>query len=783
MANGTEGRPIRVAVVSIGAITSQGPTADDLWRGVSEGRVAIRRVRRFPMDGFSTAIAGEVQVERKLEHDVGYPAGFRDRALDFALLAAEESMQTCGRIVEHIPADRWGVVLGTCNAGLLSAEQWYQARMRGEQADARLLLFVPPQAIAEAIAGRFGLQGPVLSVNTACAAGANAIGYAADLIRSGQADAVISGGTDALSDVLVAGFNSLESLSPEPAAPYSKDRTGLSLGEGSGMLVLVRSDLANTLGIPVMAEVAGLGLSADGYHPTAPHPEGKGASRAIAAALRIAGVSPEDVGYVNSHGTGTAKNDPAETMAMKRGLGEAIHATAVSSTKSMIGHLLGAAGAVEAIVTVKALEEQLAPPTANFTEPDPECDLDHVANVARPIRTEVAVSNNFAFGGANASLVLTRGHAPRAPEPDLDHVVITGVGALTPAGVDSAALADAFAAERDCTELEDGVRIGRVGLDARAFLSAKVRRRMDRLGIFCVVASRLALEAGKLELDERTGERVGTILGTGIGPMDSMEAFSRPLLEEGPAAANPAIFPNTVYNAATGQVAMNVGAVGPTTTVTAGHAAGASAIVYATDILAHGQADAMLAIGADTLTATVIDAYRAIGSAGPAGFALSEAGVALLLERRSYALQRGATALGEVLGYGIAGDGLGVGRWDPKGHGLERAMRLALERAGIDAADIATIWSSQSGLALADDAEQQALAWVFGTRSRTQVLHPKRFIGEPMGAGASVGMALAVEGWCRGERPGPALINSSSLGGTHFSIVLAPPANAGAGQA
>jgi 3-oxoacyl-[acyl-carrier-protein] synthase II len=342
--------------------------------------------------------------------------------------------------------------------------------------------------------------------------------------------------------------------------------------------------------------------------------------------------------------------------------------------------------------------------------------------------------------------------------------------------VDSAALWEAVAARRDCTEQESGARIGRVDLDAGAFLSAKVRRRMDRLGIFCLVASRLALSAGGLEIDEQTGDRVGTIVGTGIGPMESMEDFSRPLFEEGPRAANPAIFPNTVYNAATGQVAMHVGAVGPTTTVTAGHAAGASAIAYATGILGRGQADAMLAIGADTLTGAVIDGYRALRSAGPGGFALSEAGVALLLERRSYAMKRGAKAVGEVLGYGIAGDGLGVGRWDLSGHGLERAMRLALESAGLEPADIATVWSSLSGLKLADDAEQQALARTFGGRTCPEVFSASAFIGEPIGAGASVSAALAVAGWSRGERPGPALVNSSSLGGTHFSIVLAPAA-------
>lgn len=782
MTASTERPWARAAIVGVGAITSQGPTVADLWDGVKSGTVAIHPVRHLPMEGYLTAIAGEVQQEREPQHDVGYPAGFRDRALDFALVAAEEAMGASGVGTEHIPAERWGVVLGTCNAGLLSGRNWYLPRMRGEAVDPRLLLFVTPQAFAEALAGAFGLQGPALSIDTACAAGANAIGYAAELIRWGQADAVLTGGTDALSDVLIAGFNSLESLSPEPAAPYSKDRLGLSLGEGSGMLVLVREDLARRYGLPVLAEIAAYGLSADGYHPTAPHPEGRGASRAIWSALRSAGVAAEEVRYVNSHGTGTDKNDPAETMATKVGLGDAAKAAAVSSTKSMIGHLLGAAGAVEGIVTAKALEAQLAPPTANFTEPDPECDLDYVPNVSRPLEMRVAISNNFAFGGANATVVLTRDRAAAPPTPDIDRVVVTGLAALTPAGAGVAELWDAFAAGRDCTAEEKGARIGRVAVDPKAFLSPKERRRVDRLGIFSIISSRLALADGGLEVDDGNRERVGVILGTGIGPMESMEDFAGLLFEEGPRAANPAVFPNTVYNAASGQVAMRTGVVGPTTTVTAGHAAGASALVYAVDLLGSDHADAMVAVAADTLTDTVVDAYRALDVLGPEGMALSEAGVAVLLERRAKALERGARPRAEVLGYGIAGDGAGVGRWDPDGRGLERAMRLALERAGVEPADIDTVWSSLSGLRRADEAERAALARVFGDDA-PEILAPKLLLGEPLGAGAALSAALAVEGWARGSRPGPALVNSSSLGGTHFSIVLAPPGPADRGEA
>ncbi|MBO3749432.1 beta-ketoacyl-[acyl-carrier-protein] synthase family protein [Streptosporangiaceae bacterium NEAU-GS5] len=761
----------RVAVTGLGAITAQGPTAADLWDGAQRGRVAIRPVEQLPMDGYRTKLAGEVQHQPKPASDARYPAGWRDRALDFLLVAAEEADAAAPAVRRTVPPERLGVVVGTCNAGLISGENWYRARMEGEHADPRLVIFVPPQALAEAVAGAFNARGPVLSIDTACAAGANAIGSAADLIRQGLADAVFAGGTDALSDVLIAGFNSLESLSPEPAAPYSKDRLGLSLGEGSGMMLLVRADLAEELDLHVLAEVAGYGLSADGYHATAPHPEGKGAARAIQAALRSAGVTGADVGYVNSHGTGTAKNDPAETKATKLGLGDAVKDTLVSSTKSMIGHLLGAAGAVEGIVTVKALEEQVAPPTANFTEADPECDLDYVPNVPRPVDMRVAISNNFAFGGANATIVLTRGRTEPPPAPDLDDVVVTGLSALTPAGSDLDGLWDAYATGRDCTAEENGARLARADLDVGAFLPPKVRRRMDRLGMFAVIATRLALEDAGLEVTEDNRERIGVIFGTGVGPMESMEKFSRPLFTEGPRAANPAVFPNTVYNAAGGQVAMQLGAVGPASTVTTGHAASTGALVYARDLLAAGHADAMVAVGADTLTDTVAEAYRGLGVLDPAtGFALAEAGVAVVLERRGRAAERGARAYGQIRGYGIASDGRGAGRWDPEGRGVERALRMALERAALDPGDIATIWSSAAGLRAADEAEARAIARVFGPGTRT--LSPKRLLGEPMGAGGALNAVLAALGISRGHSAGPAVVMSSSLGGTHFAVII-----------
>lgn len=769
--------PARVVVTAVGAVTSEGLTARDFWEGVRSCRVAIRPVQRIPMEGYRTRLAGEVREEVVPEHEYRRPDGFRERVIDFALKAAEEAMAQGAVGFDRVPPERWGVVMGTCNAGLLAGEAWYIGEMKGESPDPQLLMLVPPQALAEAVSGAFRLKGPVLSIDTACAAGANAIGCAADLIRYGHADVVLAGGSDALSDVLIAGFNSLESLSPVPAAPYSKDRQGLSLGEGSGMMVLMREDVAREAGLPLLAEVVGYGLSADGYHPTAPHPEGRGACRAIRAALTTSGVAPEEVGYVNSHGTGTSKNDPAETRATRLGLGQAADRVAVSSTKSMIGHLLGAAGAVEGIITVKALEEQIAPPTANYTEPDPECDLDYVPNQARPLPLQAAISNNFAFGGANACVVFARaGSRPSIPKPSLDRIVITGISTLTSAGNDPGTVWQALSEERLTVHPEDGLRIGRVALDPSPWLSPRERRRMDRLGIFAVVASRLALEDASLAITDSNRERVGVVFGTGIGPMESMELFSRPLFDEGPAAANPAVFPNTVYNAAGGQVAMHVGAIGPASTVTTGHAAGAGSVCYAFDLSRLDHADAMLALAADTLTGTVVNAYRALGLFnGNEPFALAEGAVALLLERAGAARARGARIYGEILGYGIASDGKGVGRFDPRGHGQERAMRFALENAGVTSGEVQAIWANRLGHRTADLAETMAIERVFGSR-RPTVIAPKRLFGEPIGVGAALNAALALKGWQQApaQRTGVALVNSSSLGGTHLSFLLAP---------
>ncbi|AZM90820.1 beta-ketoacyl-[acyl-carrier-protein] synthase family protein [Streptomyces sp. W1SF4] len=768
----------RVVVSGVGAITSQGGTAEEFWEGVRTGRVAIRPVRGLPMDGYQTAIGGEVTATRKPAYAYTSHDGVREPSVDFALVAAEEALGASGLTPGvEIPAERWGVAYGTCNGGWRSAEHALRARAADEEPDWQRYALVPPQAGAEALGAAFGIKGPVLSVNTACASGAHAMAHALEVIRAGRADAMLVGGSDAFTETAFAGFSGLESLSAKPAAPYSRDRSGLSLGEGSGMFVLLSADAAARLGAPVLAEVLGYGLSADGYHPTAPHPEGEGAARAIRAALASAGLAPEDVRYVNGHGTGTPKNDSAESGAVRLALGEAAEKTALSSTKSMVGHLLGAAGAVEGIATVLALRDQIAPPTAGFTETDPQCGLDPIPGTGRPMDLDVALSNNFAFGGANATVAYARPGALFEGPADEDHddVVVTGFSALTAAGDGAEALWQAFEAGTRPGADEDGLRVARAVFDPEAAGTRKERRRMDRISQLAIAACRAALEhAGVTGDDQRAA--TGVVLGTGIGPVESNERFFLPLLTDGPAAGNPGVFPNTVYNAAAGQVAMALGVKGPTSTLTSGHAAGAAAIGVAHDLLRSGRADRILVPAVDAFSPGALDGYRTLplfGAPSAADYTLTEGGIALVLERAGAARERGATVHAVVRSHATASDAAGVGRWDPAGDGLERAMRAALADAGVAPGELAEVWANAAGLTPVDRPEAAALDRLLDGAD-VPVRTPKRSLGEPVGAGAQLAAVLAIGSWQHGPSRGDALINSSSLGGTHTSIVLSP---------
>lgn len=400
----------RVVVTGMGAITAAGPDVAALRVALHGEHTCIGDVTLFETDGLRTHIAGEVRTMRASRLLPRVARARASRSDRFALLATEEALAHGGLELPFADPARIGVAIGSSTGGMLETESYYRARLAQERPRGlrKRLAAATVAAPTDLVAAALGTRGPRLSPSTACSSGAIALAMAASWIRAGRVDVAIAGGSDALARMTYTGFHALQALSSEPCRPFDRERRGLSLGEGAGIVILESEAHARARGARILAELAGAGLSCDASHPTAPHGEARGAVLALEAALRDAGASPSDIDYVNAHGTGTVQNDASETFALRRVLGAAAGRVAVSSTKALIGHLLGAAGAVEAIVTVLAIEDGWAPPTLHLRHADPACDLDYVPNVGRRLAIAGALSNSYGFGGNNCSLVLRR---------------------------------------------------------------------------------------------------------------------------------------------------------------------------------------------------------------------------------------------------------------------------------------------------------------------------------------------------------------------------------------
>ena len=404
----------RVVVTGIGVVTPLGIGKDAFWEGIANGRSGVRRITRFDASDLTCQIAAEVPDFEPLDYIDRKDARRMDRFTQFAVAAAALALADAG-LDEHVPlGERAGVLIGSGVGGIETLEA--QAVTLVTKGVSRISPFFVPMMIADMAAGQvsiqFGAKGHNACTVTACSSGAHSIGDAFRVIQRGDADIMISGGAEApLGKLAMGGFCSAKTLStrndePERASrPFDAGRDGFVMGEGSGIVILEELEHALSRGAKIYAELAGYGATGDAYHITTPAPEGEGAARAMLAALKDAGLSIEDVDYINAHGTATKYNDFFETVAIKRVFGQWAASVPISSTKSMIGHLLGAAGGVELIASLLAMEHNLIPPTINYEEPDPDCDLDYVPNTARPKELNVVMSNSFGFGGHNAVLV------------------------------------------------------------------------------------------------------------------------------------------------------------------------------------------------------------------------------------------------------------------------------------------------------------------------------------------------------------------------------------------
>ncbi len=406
----------RVVVTGLGAVTPIGNSVEEFWKSSIEGRSGISRITLFDATPYPTRIAGEIK-DLDLSSYISPKEEKRmDRFTKFAIFSACQAWKDSG-LEEEGSQEKWGVILGSGIGGLWTIEN--QHSVLRDKGPSRVSPFLIPMLITDIapaqIAIKFNLKGPNLSISTACASSTHALGYAYQLIKKGEADVIISGGSEAaITPLGLAGFCSMKALStrndePEAASrPFDRERDGFVMGEGAGILILEELGHAKARGAPIYAEIIGFGMSCDAYHVTAPDPEGEGPVLSMKRALEDASISAQEVDYINAHGTSTPLNDKVETLAIKKVFGKHAEKLAISSTKSMVGHMLGAAGAVEAIICCLVIQRGIIPPTINYQYPDPECDLDYVPNKARKKEVRIALSNSFGFGGHNATLLFKR---------------------------------------------------------------------------------------------------------------------------------------------------------------------------------------------------------------------------------------------------------------------------------------------------------------------------------------------------------------------------------------
>ena len=406
----------RVVITGIGAITPIGNTVEEMWNGIKEKKCGIDKITLIDSSDYKTSLDAEVKNYDPLEHFEAKQAKRLDRSSQFALIAAREAFKDSGITSENTNLERVGTFVSSGIGGLITIQE--QCRVNFEKGHGRISPMFIPMSIANMAAGNvaieLGIKGESVSIVTACASSTHAIGEAYRTIKLGAEDAIVAGGAEAaICEVGVAGFENMKALSSmadkdRASIPFDKERSGFVIGEGAGILVLEELEHAKKRGAKIYAEVVGYGATSDSYHITSPDPEGTGAARAMMRAMEDAKVLPEEIDYINAHGTATHLNDLCETMAIKKALGDASKKVMVSSTKSNMGHLLGAAGGVEAVICTKAITEKLVPPTIHYQVKDEACDLDVVPNEPRNCDIHVAMSNSLGFGGHNASIILKK---------------------------------------------------------------------------------------------------------------------------------------------------------------------------------------------------------------------------------------------------------------------------------------------------------------------------------------------------------------------------------------
>lgn len=734
----------RCVITGLGLVCAIGNNVNEAWNNAVNSVSGIRKTHSLDTEGCYADLAAEVNPEgftvESEEQDL-------DRAVIFARKAAREATDDAD-IDDFHDNPLTCVILGSCVGGAQSISDYYR-----KEKDPSCILKMPISSIAPAVAASCHPGGVVTNIANACAAGTISIAYACELIRAGKADTVLAGGTDTFADVPYAGFLSLHALDAKGCSPFNRCE-GITLGEGSGMLVVESYEHAIQRGAHIYCEVLGSGVSSDAYHITAPREDGEGQMEAIRRAITNSGIYPEDIGYVNAHGTGTGLNDHAEFLSLHTIFDETNSSLSVSSTKAMTGHCLGAAGAIEAVLAVKSLTTDTVLPTLGFNEEDMiklsenAGSMDFCPNTAHRKELKNVMSNSFAFGGNNASIIFGKGSGNVQVYEKKKPVFITGIGSI----MQEKGNPGSSPSRDDFDE---------VGLKSSFY------RKLDNFSKLQVISGMKALIDGRYTVDENNAKDIGIIVGTSEGALGTCCEFQEHITEKGNAAGNAFKFPNTVYNAAGGYLSICSGIKGYNVTVTNGAQSGLSSIAYAMTVIRSGQEKAMLAAGTDENSPVITELLNKS--------CLSGGSVSLLLEDADAAKNRGADVYCSVIGYGMAHQTVPFGTLKGTEKALENAIHNALIDADLEPVDIDVIYGFANGVPEIDAAQKNVLENIFGEKLNSMpVFDITREYGDARSASAARSAANAA-GMIKALAGGSScnvLVISYGSGGSYCAIIL-----------
>lgn len=739
----------RCVITGLGMINAIGNTVDESWNNCINGVSGIKEVRSIDTSDCYAHLGAE-----SAEHfdvDAGDDAQKMDRVSLLCVKAANEAIKDSGIVIDDNNADRVGVIMGSCVGGAVSIQKFFTDRHNAEGSeDTSDIIKMPIGVIANNVAKIAGVKGVVTNVGNACAASTISIEYACDLIRAGVGDAFIVGGADSFSALAFGGFTALHALDTDPCSPYNKSK-GITLGEGAGALIVESYEHAVARNAKIYCDVLGGGISSDAHHITAPRPDSEGQMNAMKWALANSDLKPSDIDYINGHATGTPLNDSTEIQAMQTIFGDNDN-TAVDSTKSMVGHCLGAAGAVEAIYTVKALTTETVPPTIGYSDEDLENlkekagKLDFMPNVSKHKEIDYAMTNNFAFGGNNASVIFAKNEKKIKPLEN-NKVYVTGFGIVSPAGntVDSYV----EAVKNGGLKSEGDGLFATVGADDYKEYGIKLNfyRKLDKLSQTQVVSGRACLADAGVTVTTDNETEIGMIVGTADGPATEIINFHEGLIKNGLHAGSAFIFPNTVYNAAGGYFSINSGVKGVNVTLTNGMQAGLQSICYAYNVVRDGAEKMMMATGLDENTETMKLLYGKLGyfsneeSVKPyelngSEFVLGEGSTTMMLESEASAEARNAVKYAEIAGYAMTHESVSAGTLAGSDAALDKAIIKACENAGISVDDIDAVVGFGDGNKTVDTIEMNSYGRVF--KNAKPVMSVKTVVGESRAAAANL---------------------------------------------